>query len=86
MEEKLETMEVNTEADEKDDRLVDEFEEEEEKEEEEEREPLARVKVREGAQAERIPTVQATQVSRDLFTHSKTIWKEPVAGSPKQTQ
>ena len=79
MEEKLETMEVNTEADEKDDRLVDEFEEEE-------REALARVKVREGAQAERIPTVQATQVSRDLFTHSKTIWKEPVAGSPKQTQ
>ena len=78
MEEKLETMEVNTEADEKDDRLVDEFEEE--------REALARVKVREGAQAERIPTVQAAQVSRDLFTHSKTIWKEPVAGSPKQTQ
>ena len=76
-------MEVNTEADEKDDRLVDEFEEEEE---EEEREALARVKVREGAQAERIPTVQATQVSRDLFTHSKTILKEPVAGSPKQTQ
>ena len=81
MEEKLETMEVNTEADEKDDRLVDEFEEEEE-----EREALARVKVREGAQAERIPTVQAAQVNRDLFTHSKTIWKEPVAGSPKQTQ
>ena len=72
---------MNTEADEKDDRLVDEFEEEEE-----EREPSTRVKVREGAQAERIPTVQAAQVSRDLFTHSKTIWKEPVAGSPKQTQ
>ena len=65
--------------DEKDDRLVDEFEVEE-------REPSARLKIKEGAQAERIPTVQAAEVSRDLFTHSKTIWKEPVAGSPKQTQ
>ena len=81
LEEKLETMDVNTEANEKDDCLIDEFEEEEK-----ETEPLARVKIKEGAQSERKPTVQAAQVNRDFFTHSKAIWKESVAGSPKSTQ
>ena len=56
-------MEANTEEDQKFDRLLDEFEVEEE-EEEEEREPLARLKVGEGVQSERTPTVQAVQVNR----------------------
>ena len=54
-------MEANTEEDQKFDRLLDEFEVEEE---EEGRGPLARLKVGEGVQAERTPTVQAVQVNR----------------------